>query len=287
MMTVEPAVRRTPCCARRMHAALVGAYVSGNARRFRRRAGLVDTSRPPRRTVPAPDRGPGRPNCSIAARSAASTSTWRPSRSASTALLKDKTPQVTRSPIDQSPAARLTFHDREHLSTTVNTAPRRAQKCSRSNGNLFTLPWNPRSRSRGNTVHHRVEYAIKNEPKWIKDCTKIRARASELVDGKISLIEAALALEKLAIWTHAQSDPDLSLFKRIIDDLSGLPIGSERSHWAAHALAREDVKIKAVVDKWQHRGLNAASRLVNRYAWSLEARAGLRSAGHHDSDSPR
>ena len=127
--------------------------------------------------------------------------------------------------------------------------------------------------------------SIKNEPKWIKDCTKIRARASELVDGKISLIEAALALEKLAIWTHAQSDPDLSLFKRIIDDLSGLPIGSGRSHWAAHALAREDVKIKAVVDNWQHRGLNAAIRLVNRYAWSLEARAGLRSTGHHDRNS--
>ena len=56
---------------------------------------------------------------------------------------KDKTPQVTRSPIDQSPAAHLTFHDREHLSTIVNSAPRGAQDCSRSNGNLFMLPWNP------------------------------------------------------------------------------------------------------------------------------------------------
>jgi hypothetical protein len=73
---------------------------------------------------------------------------------------KDKTPQATRSPIDQSPAAHLTFHDREHLSTIVNSAPRRAFNCSRSNGNLFTLPWNPCSRSRGNTVHHRVEYAL-------------------------------------------------------------------------------------------------------------------------------
>jgi hypothetical protein len=70
-------------------------------------------------------------------------------------------PQVTRSPIDQSPAAHLTIHDREHLSTIVNTAPRRALNCSRSNGNLFTLPWNPCSRSRGNSVHHRVEYALK------------------------------------------------------------------------------------------------------------------------------
>jgi hypothetical protein len=40
---------------------------------------------------------------------------------------------------------------------------------------------------------------IRNEPKWIKDCTKIRARALALIDGKISLIDAALALQKLAI----------------------------------------------------------------------------------------
>ena len=121
---------------------------------------------------------------------------------------------------------------------------------------------------------------IRNEPKWIKECAKIRARALELVDGKISLIDATLALRKLAVWTHAQSDPDLSLFDRIFDDLLGLPIGSERSYWSAHALAREDLKIKAVVDKWQQPAIDAARRLVDRYAWSLEARARLRAAGH-------
>ena len=123
---------------------------------------------------------------------------------------------------------------------------------------------------------------IRNEPKWIKECARIRARALEFVDGKISLVDATLALRKLAIWTHAKSDPDLSLFDRIYDDLLELPIGSERSYWAAHALAREDVKIKAVVDKWQRPALDAARRLVDRYAWSLEARTRLRSAGDAD-----
>jgi hypothetical protein len=123
---------------------------------------------------------------------------------------------------------------------------------------------------------------IRNGPKWIKDCTKIRARALEFVEGKISLIDAAVALRKLAGWTHAQSDPDLSLFSLIMNDLLGLPIGSERSYWAPHALAREDLKIKAVVDKWQQPALDAARRLVDRYAWSLEARAVLRSGGHSD-----
>src|ERR1019366_10739647 len=62
---------------------------------------------------------------------------------------------------DQSPAAHLTRHDREHFSTIVNSAPQGAPNCSPSHGNLFTLPWNPCSRSRGNPVHHGVEYAIR------------------------------------------------------------------------------------------------------------------------------
>jgi hypothetical protein len=71
---------------------------------------------------------------------------------------------------------------------------------------------------------------IKNEPKWIKDCTKIRARALDFIEGKFSLIDAAVALQKLAIWTHAQTDADLALFIRVNDDLLGLPIGVERLH---------------------------------------------------------
>src|SRR5271156_5793698 len=70
---------------------------------------------------------------------------------------------------------------------------------------------------------------IRNESKWIKDCSKIRARAFELIDGKISLIDASLALQKLALWTHAHSDPDLLVFHYVLGDLLGLPIGSERA----------------------------------------------------------
>jgi hypothetical protein len=124
--------------------------------------------------------------------------------------------------------------------------------------------------------------SIRNEPKWIVDCSRIRARAQELIDEKISLIDAALALQKLAVWTHAQTDPDLSVFDWIIADLAGLPIGSERSYWAEHALAREDSRIKVVVDKWQQPALEAARRIVDRYVWTLEARVGLRSSGHTD-----
>ena len=121
---------------------------------------------------------------------------------------------------------------------------------------------------------------IRNEAKWVSDCTKIRARALELIEGKISLIEAAITLQKLTNWTHARSDSDLSVFMRFLGDLNGLPIGSERSYWALDALAREDVKIKAVVEKWRQPVLEAGSRLIERYSWSLKARAALRAAGH-------
>jgi hypothetical protein len=69
---------------------------------------------------------------------------------------------------------------------------------------------------------------------------------------------------------------------RVNENLMGLPVGAERSYRAADALVREDKKIKIVVDKWQQPAIDAASRLVDRYAWSLEARAELRSAGHRD-----
>src|ERR1700689_5775305 len=40
--------------------------------------------------------------------------------------------------------------------------------------------------------------SIRNEPKWIKDCTKIRARALDFLEGRMNLIEAAVALQTLA-----------------------------------------------------------------------------------------
>jgi hypothetical protein len=124
--------------------------------------------------------------------------------------------------------------------------------------------------------------SIENEPKWITDCAKIRAKALDLIEGRISLIEAAVALQKLAIWTQAQADADLVVFNRVNDDLLGLPIGVERSHWARHALAHKDLKIQAVVEKWRKPAFEAAQRLVGRYAWSLEARAALRAAGNSE-----
>jgi hypothetical protein len=117
---------------------------------------------------------------------------------------------------------------------------------------------------------------ITDEAKWIRHCSQIHARAKELREGKISLIEASVALGPLASWTRLESERDFEVFRRLRDELIGLPIGRERKWWAAHALAREDVKIQAIEDKWRSKAMKAAGNLEAKYAWSLAARAELR-----------
>jgi hypothetical protein len=52
---------------------------------------------------------------------------------------------------------------------------------------------------------------ITDEPKWIRHCCQIYARAIELREGKISLVEASVALGPLASWTRAESERDFDV----------------------------------------------------------------------------
>ncbi len=127
----------------------------------------------------------------------------------------------------------------------------------------------------------RMPAGIVNAPRWEEQCRKIHARASEHVAGKLTAIQAALALNSLAIQTRAaQDDPDFSVFRRIYGEVMGLPVGGERQHWAQLALAREDVKIRAIEERWKSEALAAALRLVAKYRWALAARQRRRKAGH-------
>jgi hypothetical protein len=121
--------------------------------------------------------------------------------------------------------------------------------------------------------------SIRNEAKWIVDCTKIRARACELIENRISLFKASEQLNMLAMIVHAKGDPHLSIFKLILGEFVGIPAGEERKHWAPHALAREDMRIRNLEAIWRDRALVAAKELVQRYAWSLEERKALRRSG--------
>lgn len=120
---------------------------------------------------------------------------------------------------------------------------------------------------------------IKNEALWIKHCTQIRARAEDFLAGRIDIFEAASAIRFLARQTFAEPDPDLTIFQRIDDDIGSLPVGSVRAYWAPHALSKADVQISAIRDEWREPAFEAARRLVEKYKWSLEARAAFRDAG--------
>lgn len=121
--------------------------------------------------------------------------------------------------------------------------------------------------------------SIRNEAKWIVDCTKIHARAGDFIEGRVSLFEASELLNMLAMRVHAKDDPDLSTFRLILGEFVGIPAGAERKHWAPHALAREDLRIRNLEAIWRDKAAEAAKRLVERYAWSLEARKALRRNG--------
>ena len=128
---------------------------------------------------------------------------------------------------------------------------------------------------------------ITDEAKWIRHCCQIHARAMELREGKISLAEASVALGPLASWTRAESERDFEVFRQLRDELIELPVGGERKRWATHALAREDVKIRAVEEKWRKKALKAAANLEEKYAWSLAARTALRKQARKKQETRR
>jgi hypothetical protein len=125
-----------------------------------------------------------------------------------------------------------------------------------------------------------VPARIRDVSRWEEHCRKIHARARDLVDGKLTLMQAAEAIHKLAIWTLATDDPDLAVFGKMLRDSVGLPIGSERQYWSKAALEREAPRIQAWEDRWKALALATAHRLIEKYRWALAARRRRRRTGH-------
>ncbi|HEV2270575.1 MAG TPA: hypothetical protein VGR92_14055 [Steroidobacteraceae bacterium] len=130
------------------------------------------------------------------------------------------------------------------------------------------------------TEFFRIPDGITNVPRWEEQCRRIHARATDLVEGKLGVIQAALDLRNLASQSRAKDDSDLAVFQKICAEVLGLPVGPERQYWAKHALEREDAKIRAVEERWRLAALAAAERLVERYRWALAARQRRRMSGH-------
>ena len=110
---------------------------------------------------------------------------------------------------------------------------------------------------------------ITNEALWRKHCRQIRARAQDLLDGTIGVIEAARALVPLAARTRAGDTPAFQIFHAIDGETCFFPVGEVRNYWAPEALAREDVAIRAAEERWRPQAIAAATALVEQYAWAM------------------
>lgn len=110
---------------------------------------------------------------------------------------------------------------------------------------------------------------VRNEALWRKHCRKIHARALDLLEGRLGVIETARVMLPLAYWTKVQNDPEFLLFRAIASETDDLPVGNVRAHWAADSLEREDVRIEAAEKLWREQALSAAEKLVKRYQWAV------------------
>jgi hypothetical protein len=121
----------------------------------------------------------------------------------------------------------------------------------------------------------KIPQEIKNEQLWRKRCRKIRARASDLLEGRLGIIEAARELLPLASQTKVEDEPEFRVFLEIDLATRFLPIGEVRAYWAPDALAREDIRIRAAETRWDESARSAAARLVERYQWTIRRRDSL------------
>ena len=120
---------------------------------------------------------------------------------------------------------------------------------------------------------------IQDVAQWENHCRKIHARAEDFLAGRLGVIETARVLAQLAFWAHLRSDEDLETFVAIDSETDILPVGDVRNYWAPEALKREDAKIDQAVRLYQGTALKAATRLVQRFAWAIDAREKRREQG--------
>ena len=97
---------------------------------------------------------------------------------------------------------------------------------------------------------------------------KVVGLARELLAGRIGVVEAARRITALRgdRVELDEFDPDFVTFLGIDRETDYLPVGDERTHWAADALAAKDLEIARSDEFYRTRALAAASHLVTRFA---------------------
>ena len=97
---------------------------------------------------------------------------------------------------------------------------------------------------------------------------KVVGVAQALLDGRIGVVEAARQIEAYRgdRVSLDEFDPDFVTFLAIESQTDHLPVGEDRRHWAADALALKNLEIARCEELHRPEALEAASHLVARFA---------------------
>jgi hypothetical protein len=90
--------------------------------------------------------------------------------------------------------------------------------------------------------------------------------AKNIIAGSLSVIEGSRLLAGLRFKVCDDSfDSDFLRFVAIDSETDHLPIGREREHWGADALAKKDKEIKAAEEIYGEDVLAACRKLIQRF----------------------
>jgi hypothetical protein len=106
---------------------------------------------------------------------------------------------------------------------------------------------------------------VTNEHQWHVNCREVVQHCQDLLEGRVGVIQAARHLMELAFRVRDEDDQDFLLFRVIDSESDALPVGSERAHWSAVALEREDARIAAFEGNWRERAMASARALAQKY----------------------
>ncbi|QDF39072.1 hypothetical protein [Bradyrhizobium symbiodeficiens] len=90
--------------------------------------------------------------------------------------------------------------------------------------------------------------------------------AKGILSGSVSPVEGARAIARSSFKARLEDDPDILPFVGIASETESLPLGRERAHWQAQALA----DLQGKIDKSQAWALTVAST----HCQSLVTRSG-------------
>jgi hypothetical protein len=105
-----------------------------------------------------------------------------------------------------------------------------------------------------------------NQPEVIAARRTIIETAKGILSGTVSPIEGARSIEKNRFPARLENDPDILPFVGIASETEALPLGTERVHWQARALANLQIKIDESQAWAREFGIVYCQNLVTRSA---------------------